>query len=121
MLRKKKSQRQLPKELSSRSASPNSSLENIGVHAIVVPKFKLIDVEQKLLARDFMEGSNNAALHDTPEAFNSVGVNCTEHILAQTVPHEAMREVFIKVAIPAIFNLKALVGAVLRPIYFSAL
>ena len=78
------------KELS-RSVGSDSSLENVGIHTIVVPKFKLIDVARKIFARDFMEGSYNAALDDTPKSFDGIGMNCAKGIFIHAVTDEAVK------------------------------
>ena len=67
-------------------------MKDVRIHAVVVPEFKLIDIERKVLARDFMEGSDNVALDDTPKPFDGIGVDCAEHVLAQTVTDKAVRE-----------------------------
>src|SRR5258705_13382819 len=65
--------------------------EYVRVLAVVIPKLEFIDVERKILTRDFMECADNAALHQRPEAFNGLRVNVAMHVFSGSVAYHAMR------------------------------
>ena len=43
-----------------------------------------------------MVTAHDAAFQETPEAFDGLSVNCTDYILARTVPHDSMRQIAAK-------------------------
>jgi hypothetical protein len=71
-------------------ARPYCCTENIRIHAVVIPELELINVKRKILARYLMERTHDAALHDRPESFDGVGMNCAMHVLPLTMTDNAM-------------------------------
>ncbi len=63
-------------------ASANSVAKNVFVTPVVVPKLELGDVERQILCADLVERANNAPLKDRPKAFNRVGVDRADNVLA---------------------------------------
>jgi hypothetical protein len=49
---------------------------------VVIPELKFGDVERQIFAADLVTGADNVALPDRPKAFNRVGVNCANGIIA---------------------------------------
>jgi len=68
--------------------------EDVRVPPIVVAELELRDVERHVFGADFVEGADNAALEDRPEAFNRVRVDRTDNVLAFGMINDAMRELF---------------------------
>jgi hypothetical protein len=64
-----------------RLARLDRSAENVRIQTLVIPKFKLVDVQMQVLLADFVEGPDDPALHDGPEAFDSIGMDCLDHLL----------------------------------------
>jgi hypothetical protein len=60
----------------------NSRSENVIVEAIIIAKLELCNVEMQVLFTDLVESANDPALENASEAFNRVGVNRADDILA---------------------------------------
>ena len=73
------------------SAACYEQIEHIGILPVIVPKRELRRVERKVLLRDVMEAAHDAALEQSPETFEIVGMNNTVHVLALTVTDGFMR------------------------------
>ena len=72
------------------SARPNRRTEDAGIGPVVVPEFKLVNVQLKMLLADHMERVDDEALHDEPEALDGVGVNRTSNILCPDTTEDVM-------------------------------
>lgn len=59
--------------------------KDVRVIPIVVAELELGDVERQILRTDLMERADKAALKDRPEAFDCVGVNRADNVLAVSV------------------------------------
>lgn len=81
------------------SAALYGSSENVRVHAVIVAELELGDVQREIFGADFVEGADDAALHQRPEAFNGLRVDRTANVLAPAMVHDAVRERAIKEAI----------------------
>jgi hypothetical protein len=57
--------------------------EDIGFTAVIVAELKLGQVERQILLADMMKATHDAALEETPERFQIVGVDFAANILAQ--------------------------------------
>ena len=55
--------------------------EDVRVHAVVVPELELGNIERHVFTADLVEGSDDAALEDRPEAFNRLSMNGTDNVL----------------------------------------
>jgi len=81
------------------SAPRYRSLENVGVHSVVVAELKFRDVQQQILFADFVKRTHHAALEDRPETLNRIGVDRAHNILAHmatgTVIDGLMRETML--------------------------
>ena len=58
-----------------------------GFHAVVVTELKLGDVQRQIFFADLVKRADNAAFENRPEAFNRVGVNCANNVLAHFMVH----------------------------------
>lgn len=67
------------------SAPCYSRSKHVGVEAVIIPELKLGDVERQILGADFVERAHDAALNQRPEAVDCLGVDGTEHVLAERV------------------------------------
>ena len=72
-------------------ATRDSHSKNIGVVAVVVPELKFGDVERKIFLADFVIAANDATLEDRPEAFNRIGMNRADHVLAFVMINSRVR------------------------------
>jgi hypothetical protein len=77
--------------------------ENIDVLTVVVPELKFRDVQRQIFATDLVIGADNAALEDAPEAFNRVGVDRTDNVIAAALADDMMRKVTTKKPIAGMF------------------
>ena len=77
--------------------SPYCCTKYIWILAIIVTELELINIERKILATNFMERPDNAALHQRPESLYGVRVNVAMHVFAFTVMYHAMREVLVQI------------------------
>src|ERR1700685_3925027 len=73
-------------------ASPNRSAENIGVHPVVIPELELIDIQRKIFVRNFMERADDPALHQRPETFDGLRVNCANNVFSIAMIDYAVRK-----------------------------
>lgn len=85
--------------VSSFSAPRYRSLEDVGIHAIIVPELKLSDIQRQIFAADLVEAAHDAALQQRPEAINRLRVNDTINILFLGMADEGMREVFFEMPV----------------------
>lgn len=81
------------------SATRYEHTELIGFLSRVVPEFELIDVERQIFAARLVERANNAALEQRPEAFDCVGVNGADDVLAARVAHDFVVIAVLEVAV----------------------
>src|SRR6185312_1639159 len=83
------------------SASSDCLPEDVCVIPVVVPELEFGEVERQIFGADFVERADNAAFEDRPEAFNRVGVDRADDVLALGVVDNRMR----------VFGVEALVAA----------
>ena len=74
-----------------RLASLNRRSENVIVKPIIVPELELRNVKMQVFLADIVEGTDDAALDDAPEALNRVGVDGTYNILALSMVNGSVR------------------------------
>lgn len=72
-------------------ASLNRHSEDIRIETVVVAELKFSDVQRHVLLADLVEGADNAALDDRPEALNRVRVNCADDVFALGVVDSGVR------------------------------
>src|SRR5437879_4137542 len=89
--------------LTTELACPDRCSENIRVLPIVVPELELIDVQREIFGADLMERSDDAALHQRPEAFDCVGMDVPMHIFPGPMVNCAAREFSVNGVITAPF------------------
>src|ERR1700733_4256005 len=77
--------------------------EYIGVRAVIVPKFKLGNVEREIFAADFVKASHDAALQQRPEAINRLSVHDAINILLFGVTNEGVRIGVLQITIAGMF------------------
>jgi hypothetical protein len=80
-------------------ASIDSGTEYIRILSVVVPKLKLRYIQMEIFLADLVVGPNNAALQDRPEAFNRIGVNRTNDMLADGVIDGLVREAVLQMGL----------------------
>ena len=73
------------------SAACYRRLKHIGVHAVIVAKLKLRDVQRHIFGAHFVERTDHAAFKDRPEALNRVRVNGTDNVLPRFVVNHLVR------------------------------
>src|SRR6185437_10082276 len=81
------------------SAACYRGSKNIHVLPIVIAEFKFSDVQRQILLADLMECADDAALDDRPEAFNRVGVDCTNDVFAFRMLDDLVRVQLLDVVI----------------------
>src|SRR5277367_2349974 len=59
--------------------------EYVGVISVIVSELEFSDVQMQILFADLMEGANDAALQDRPEAFDGLRVNSADDVLMRSV------------------------------------
>lgn len=88
------------------SAATNRRAEDVGVKPVVVSELKFRNVQRQVLGAHFVEGANNTALQNRPEAFNRVGVDRTNNgvlgVFALGVINDAVLVAIVKAVIGAI-------------------
>ena len=92
------------------SASADRRSENVRIFAVIIAELELRNIQRKILFADVMEGADHAALEDRPEAFNRIGVNRANNVIAaRMVNSDVLRKFFIQVLIadPLIRNQQA--------------
>src|SRR5271156_4690652 len=67
-----------------------SCAENIGVELIVVAELKFRDVERRIFGAHLVEGADNTAFEDRPEALNCVRVHSTDYVLLAVMIDRSM-------------------------------
>ncbi len=72
--------------------SRNRRSENVRVPPVVIAELELRDVQRHVFAADFVEAADDAALEDRPEAFNRIGVDCSDDILPSGMVYCAVLE-----------------------------
>ncbi len=77
----------------------HSRPKNIRVQPIVIPELELRDVKWQILGADFVERADNAALEDAPKAFNRLGMNRTDNVLARSMVNGFVLELFVLVLV----------------------
>jgi prevent-host-death family protein len=60
----------------------NCCSEDVLVKPVVIPELELSNIERQIFAAHFVERANHAALEDRPEAFDDLGMNRTDDVLA---------------------------------------
>src|SRR5438445_13639056 len=80
-------------------ASLNRRAENVVVEAVIVAELELRDIQVKVLFADVVEGANNPALEDAPEAFNRIRMDCTDNVLVLGVVNGLVGESLFEVAV----------------------
>jgi hypothetical protein len=83
-------------------ASFNRRSEDIGVLTIVVPKLKFGYVQMQIFLAYLVISSNNAAFENRPEAFDCIGMNRANDMLANGVIDRLVREAALQTAIAGI-------------------
>src|SRR5437016_1487975 len=81
--------------------SPDCFAKDVFIASVVVSELKFRDVERHVFGADFVEGADNAALKDAPEALDGVGMDSTDDVLALCVIDDTVRELFAERAIAA--------------------
>jgi len=82
-------------------AAPDRLAEDVLIVAVVVAKLEFRDVERHIFGADFVECAHNAAFENRPEAFNGVGVDRADNVLALGVVNDTVRELFAERAVAA--------------------
>ena len=62
--------------------APHRLSEDVRVVPVVVPELELGNVERQVLRAHLMERADHAALEDRPEAFNRVGMDRADNVVA---------------------------------------
>lgn len=83
-----------------RSARLNRCAEDVRIHALVIAKLELVDVEMEVFLADLMERTDDSALHDGPEPFDGVGMDRAADIFSGSVMHQSMRTCVVEETIP---------------------
>lgn len=81
------------------SASLDRCAEYVCIHALIIAKLELIDVEMEILFADLVECPDDPALHDGPKTLDGIGMNCSAYIFSLSVMHHAVRDGFVERAI----------------------
>lgn len=72
-------------------ASCQDCPKDVGVLAVVMTELELRKIQRKIIFAHVMEGSDNSALQERPEAIQIGGVHFTANVLASGVSHAFMR------------------------------
>jgi hypothetical protein len=80
-------------------ASPDRCPEYVSVLTVVVSELELSDVQMKIFLANLVIGAHDATLQDGPEAFNRIGVNRANDMLANSVIDGLVREAVLQTAI----------------------
>src|ERR1700730_2505595 len=78
------------------STSVDCRSKNIRILPIVISELELGDIERHIFAAHFVECADYAALEDRPEAFDGLGVNRADDILALGMVNNAVRIFAVK-------------------------
>src|ERR1700690_3062301 len=85
----------------------NRRSENVVIHPVIVAKFKLSDIQRKVLFADVVERADHAAFENAPETFNRVRVHSPDNVItASMVDSDVLRKILVQmlVANPLISN-----------------
>ncbi len=74
----------------------NRGSEDIPVLAIVITELKLCHVQRHVFFANLVESADDAALEDGPKAFDGLGVDGANNILAGGVVDDGMRVFYHK-------------------------
>jgi hypothetical protein len=88
------------------SARADRRAEDVRVVPVVITELELRDVEREVLGADLVESTDHAALQDRPKAFDGLGVDRTDDVLAVGVVNAVVRVGAVKAEIAPV-----LVGA----------
>ncbi len=77
-------------------ASPDRLSENVLVHPVVIPELKLGNVEREILAADFVECADHAALNQRPETFDCLSMNRANNVLADRMVNARVWVITVK-------------------------
>src|SRR5258708_4271451 len=80
-------------------ATSDPFADDVLILPVVVAELELSDVERQVLGADFVERADHASLEDRPEAFNRVGVDRSDHVLALGVVDNLVRKLRVETAI----------------------
>ena len=72
------------------SASCYGFTEDVRVLAMVIAELKFSEVQRKILLRNMVKASHDAALQQAPERFNIIGMNLAANVFALPVSHNCM-------------------------------
>lgn len=78
------------------SASLDRRSENVRILAVIVSELEFGNVQWHVLAAHFVECTDDAALENRPEAFDSLRVDCADNIFTPRMVNCAMWEVFVE-------------------------
>lgn len=78
------------------SAACYRGVENIDVLTVVMPELKFGDVRRQIFAADLVIGADNATLEDAPEAFNRVGMDRADNVVAAALADDPVRQIATK-------------------------
>jgi hypothetical protein len=67
------------------STSLDRRSENVRILPVIISELKLGDIERHIFAAHFVECADHAALEDRPKAFNRVGMDCADNVLASSM------------------------------------
>jgi hypothetical protein len=84
---------------SSHLASANRRSENISIFSVVIPELKLGDIERHVLAANFVEAADDAALDDRPKAFDCLSMDRANNILLFGVVDDGVWIFFAKMLV----------------------
>lgn len=82
------------------SARLNRCAKDVGIHALVIPKLELVDVEMQILFANFVECAHDPAFHNGPETLDGIGMHCTDDILALGMIDDFMRILSVQLPVP---------------------
>jgi hypothetical protein len=81
------------------SASSKDGVEDIRVLAVVEPEGKFIQIQRQIFLAHVVVGAYNAALQETPKAFDVVRVNLTPNIFPCAVLGRRMGNVAVQIVV----------------------
>lgn len=81
------------------SACLDRCTEDVSIQALIIPKFKLVNVEMQILLADLVERANDPALHDGPKAFDGIGMNSPDDVLPPCMIDDLVRILFIQLPV----------------------
>src|ERR1700687_4927733 len=81
------------------SCALNRRSENVVVKAIIIPELELCNVKMQVLFADVVEGADDTALEDAPEALNRLSVDRADNVLMLGMVNGAVVEFLAQVII----------------------